>query len=153
MSQNLVQTYSHIAENRGITMASSFLRLISWKSPPQSIKFFVKLDLFHKCFGCLVWFCLHWKFWEQQLNTQEKKWHFGFDSGKNVNFKLIGEHLFMISISKIMMPLWFPGFLLYVDKFERVLVTGEKFTVGGTAIFKDSKSILRSVGSTRNVFR
>ena len=35
----------------------------------------------------------------------------------------------MISISKIMVPLLFPDFLVYVVKFGRVLVTREKFTV------------------------
>ena len=46
---------------------------------------------------------------------------------KNVNFKLSGEDFFMISISKIMVPLYFPSFLLNVDKCARVLVTCEKF--------------------------
>ena len=35
---------------------------------------------------------------------------------KNVNFKLSGEDFFKISISKIMVPLQFPGFLLDVVK-------------------------------------
>ena len=37
MSPKLVQTYPRIVENWGITMAPLFLRLISWKSLPQSI--------------------------------------------------------------------------------------------------------------------
>ena len=49
-----------------------------------------------------------------ESNKTSKKWHFDFDSGKNVNFKLIGEDFFMISISKIMMPLWFLGFPLCI---------------------------------------
>ena len=40
-----------------------------------------------------------------QLTASEEKCHFGFDSGKNVNFKSIGEDFFIISISKIMVPL------------------------------------------------
>ena len=46
MSPKLVRTWPHIVENRGITMAPLFLRLISWKSLTQSIKIFVKLDFF-----------------------------------------------------------------------------------------------------------
>ena len=76
------------------------------------------------CFGCLVCFLSTLQhYWEHQLTASEKKCHFVFDSGKNVNFKLIGEDFFMISISKIMVPLLFPHFLLYMDKFARVLVT------------------------------
>ena len=41
-----------------------------------------------------------------QLTAPEKKCHFGFDSGKNVNFKLIGEDFFMVSISKIFSYTW-----------------------------------------------
>ena len=46
MSPKLVRTQPHTVENRGITMAPLFLRLISWKSLTQSIKIFVKLDFF-----------------------------------------------------------------------------------------------------------
>ena len=58
---------------------------------------------------------------------QQKKLIFGFDSGKNVNFQLIGDDFFTIPISKIMVPLEFPGFSL--DKLGRILATyvGEKF--------------------------
>ena len=42
---------------------------------------------------------------------------------KNVDFKLSGDEFFMMSISKIMVPLSFPGFLLNVVKFAIVLVT------------------------------
>ena len=41
-------------------------------------------------------------------------------------FRLIGDEFFMISISKTMVPLLFPGFLVYVAKFGRVLVVCEK---------------------------
>ena len=51
MSPKLVRT---IVENQGITMAPLFLRLITWKSPPQSIKIFVKLDSFINVL--VVWF-------------------------------------------------------------------------------------------------
>ena len=37
MSPKLVRTWPHIVENRRITMAPLFLRLISWKTHPQSI--------------------------------------------------------------------------------------------------------------------
>ena len=50
MSAKLVRTI----ENQGITMAPLFLRLITWKSPPQSIKIFVKLDSFINVL--VVWF-------------------------------------------------------------------------------------------------
>ena len=55
--------------------------------------------LFHKCFGCLVCFCLHWNLLRQQLIAPEMKLRFGLDSGKS------GEDFFMISTSKIMVPL------------------------------------------------
>ena len=42
---------------------------------------------------------------------------------KNVNFKLSGDEFFMMSISKIMVPLYFPSFLLYVVMFAIILVT------------------------------
>ena len=58
ISLKLIRTYPHIVENLEITMAPLFLRLISWKSPPQSIRIFVKL--LYKWFGCLVRFCFHW---------------------------------------------------------------------------------------------
>ena len=46
ISLKLIRTYPHIVENWEITMAPLFLRLILWKSPPQSIRLFVKLDFF-----------------------------------------------------------------------------------------------------------
>ena len=53
-----------IAENRQITMAPIILRLISWKSFPQSIKFFVKLDFFTSilvvCFVFVAYFAKVW---------------------------------------------------------------------------------------------
>ena len=71
-------------------MAPLFLRLISWKSLTQSIKILVKLDFFTNVL--VVWFVFVYTeiYWEQQLIAPEKKWHFGFDIGKNVNLKLIG---------------------------------------------------------------
>ena len=57
------------------------------------------------------------------MSPAEKKCYFGFDMAKNVNFKLSGDEFFMMSISKIMVPLLSPGFLLYVVKFAIVLVT------------------------------
>ena len=42
---------------------------------------------------------------------------------KIVNFKLSGDEFFMISISKIMVPLQSPGFLQYVVEFAIVLTT------------------------------
>ena len=38
------------------------------------------------------------------MSPAEKKCYFGFDNGKNVNFRLSGDEFFM-SISKIMVPL------------------------------------------------
>ena len=54
MSPKLVRTYPHIVEKRGITITPLILRLISLKSPSQSIKIFVKLDFFTNVFT--VWF-------------------------------------------------------------------------------------------------
>ena len=56
-----------------------------------------------------------------------EKCYFGFDMAKNVNIKLSEDEFFMMSISKIMVPLLFPGFLLYVVKFAIVLVTHVKY--------------------------
>ena len=104
-------------------MAPLFLRLISWKSPCcQSIKIFVKLDFFTNALAVCFVFVYTESNWEQQLIAPEKKWHVGFDSGINVNIKLIGEDFFMISISKIMTPLWFLSFLLYgFRRFREIL--------------------------------
>ena len=46
---------------------------------------------------------------------------------KNVNFKLSENEFFMMSISKIIVPLFSPSFLLYVVKFAIVLVTYVKY--------------------------
>ena len=56
------------------------------------------------------------------MSPAEKKCYFGFDMAKNVNFKLSGDEFFMISISKVMVPLQSPGFLLYAVKFAIVLM-------------------------------
>ena len=39
------------------------------------------------------------------MSPAEKKCYFGFDGGRNVNFELSGDEFFMMSISKIMVPL------------------------------------------------
>ena len=44
------------------------------------------------------------------MSPAEKECYFGCDMAKNVNFKLSGDEFFMISISKIIVPiaiLWF----------------------------------------------
>ena len=46
------------------------------------------------------------------VSLAEEKCCFGFDMAKNVNFKLSGDEFFMMSISKIMVPLQSPGSLL-----------------------------------------
>ena len=56
------------------------------------------------------------------MSPAEKKCYFGFDMAKNVNFKLSGDEVFMMSISEIMVPSQPPGFLLNVIKFARILV-------------------------------
>ena len=60
------------------------------------------------------------------VSPAEKKCYFGFGMAKNVNFKLSEDEFFMMSISKIMVPLQSPGFLLDVVKFAIVLVTHVK---------------------------
>ena len=57
------------------------------------------------------------------MSPAEKNCCFGFDMAKSVNFKLSGDEFFMMSISKIMVPLQSPGFLLYVVEFAIVLAT------------------------------
>ena len=51
---------------------------------------------------------------------------------KNVNFKLSGDEFFMMSNSKIMVPLYSPGFLLYGVEFAIVLVTYVKHSVSSS---------------------
>ena len=53
-----------------------------------------------------------------------------FTVAKNVNFKLSGDEFFMMSNSKIMVPLYSPGFLLYGVEFAIVLVTYMKHLLG-----------------------
>ena len=55
------------------------------------------------------------------MSPAEKKCYFGFDIAKNVNFKLSGDEFFMKPISKIMVPLYSPSFLIHVDKFAMIL--------------------------------
>jgi hypothetical protein len=68
---------------------------------------FVNLDFFTIF---LVMFCFYllcsWA--ESAVSVAEKKCIFCFDSAvaKNVNFELNGDKFFMMSISKIMVPLW-----------------------------------------------
>ena len=61
--------------------------------------------LFQKCFGCFFCFDLLWSWAESAVSPAEKKCYFGFDLAKNVNFKWSGDEIFMMSISKIMVPL------------------------------------------------
>ena len=61
--------------------------------------------LFLICFGCFFCFDLLWSWAESAVSPAEKKCYFGFDMAKNVNFKLSGDEFFMMSISKIMVPL------------------------------------------------
>ena len=79
--------------------------------------------LFHICLGCFFCFDLLWRWAESPVSPAEKKCYFGFDMAKIVNFKLSGDEFFMISISKIMVPLQSPGFLQYVVEFAIVLTT------------------------------
>ena len=79
--------------------------------------------LFHICFGCFFCFDLLWRWAESPVSPAEKKCYFGFDMAKIVNFKLSGDDFFVMSISKIMVPLQSPGFLQYVDEFAIVLTT------------------------------
>ena len=104
-------------------MAPLFLRLISWKTCPQSIQIFVKLDFFTNFLvvSFVLIYSVTLKSWaESVVSPAEKKCYFGFH---NVNFKLSGVEFFMMSISKIVVPLYSPDFLLDVVKFARVLVT------------------------------
>ena len=109
MSPKLVQTYPNIVQNRWITIARLFWDWYHEKVLPNQLK-----SLSNLTFSQMLWlfglFLFTLSYWEQKLIAPEKKWHFGFDSGKNVNFKFIGEDFFMISISKIR----FPGFLLHM---------------------------------------
>ena len=76
-------------ENWRITMASLFLRLISWKTHPQSIQIFVKLD-FYTTFlvvsFVLIYHYWQWSWAESAVSPAEKKCHFGFDIGKKCEF-------------------------------------------------------------------
>ena len=70
------------------------------------------------------------------MNPAEKKCYFGFDMAKNGDFKLSGDEFFMMSISKIMVPLETPGFLLYVVKFAIVLLTYVKHLLIKSSVSK-----------------
>ena len=70
-------------------MASLFLRLISWKTRPQSIQIFGKLDFFTNFL--VVSFVLidsatlrSWA--ESAVSPAKKKCYFGFHSGKKCEF-------------------------------------------------------------------
>ena len=66
-------------------MAPLFLRLISWKSHPQSIQILVKLDFFTNFLivsFVLIYSCLLWSWAESAVSPAGKKCYFGFDSGK-----------------------------------------------------------------------
>ena len=57
------------------------------------------------------------------MSLAEKNCCFGFDVAKSVNFKLSGDEFFIMSISKIMVPLYSPGFLLFMVELAKVLAT------------------------------
>ena len=86
--------------------------------------------LFHICFGCFFCFDLLWRWAESPVSPAEKKCYFGFDMAKIVNFKLSGDEFFMMSTSKIMVPLQSPCFLQYVVEFAIVLTTFVKRLLG-----------------------
>ena len=56
----------------------------------KSIEIFVKLDFFTNVLVVWAAFLYTESYWEHQLITPEKKWHFDFDNGQIVNHKLIG---------------------------------------------------------------
>ena len=107
MSPKLVRTY-HISicsrkpENYNGTII--FEIDIMKKSSPINLNC-CQTWLFHKYFGCFFCFDLLWSWAETAVSPTEKKCYFGFDSCKNVNFKLSGDEFFMMSISEIKVPL------------------------------------------------
>ena len=92
--------------------------------------------LFHICFGCFFCFDLLWRWAESPVSPAEKKCYFGFDMAKIVNFKLSGDEFFMMSTSKIMVPLQSPCFLQYVVEFAIVLTTFVKCLPGVLGVSK-----------------
>ena len=116
-------------------MAPLFLRLILWKSPPRSISIFVILDFFTNVL--VVSFVLIYS--EAELRVwwiqQKRSIILVLTLAKNENFKFSGDEFFMMSISKIMVPLWSPGFLLHVVTFAIVLVTYVKHLTLMSAVF------------------
>ena len=95
-------TYSRKPENYNGTIIFEFD--IMKNSSPINLNL-CQTWLFHICFGCFFCFDLLWSWAESAVSPAEKKCYFGFDMAKNVNFKLSGDEFFMMSISKIMVPL------------------------------------------------
>jgi hypothetical protein len=79
----------HTVENRRITTAPFFLRLMSWKTRPQSIKFFVKLYFFTKYLvvSFVLTYSVTLRSWAKSaVSPAEEKCYFGFHSGKKYEF-------------------------------------------------------------------
>ena len=119
MSPKLVCTYPHKVENQGITMAALFLWLISWKSPPQSIEICAKLNFFTNVLELFALFLFTMEVTEITADCTRKEATFWFLQWQNC--ELIGDDFFMILISKIMVPLEFPGFLLKSVHFKNTV--------------------------------
>ena len=72
-------------------MAPWFLRLISWKTRPQSIQIFVKLDFFTNFLvvSFVLIYSVTLRSWaESAVSPAEKKCYFGFDIGKKCEFQI-----------------------------------------------------------------
>ena len=86
-------------------MAPLFLRLISRKSPPQSIKIFVKPDFFRNVLIVFVCYCFSCFLLSIKLVTLKRSVILVLTVAKNVNFKLSGGGLFHDINTKIMVSL------------------------------------------------
>ena len=84
MSPKFLLTYPHREEDRGIAMASLFLRLMLLKVLSNQLKIFVKLNFSPKVWPfCLFWFTM--KLSLECCESSRKEATFWFCYGENVN--------------------------------------------------------------------
>ena len=92
-----LSTYSRKSGNYNDTI---IFEIDIMKKSTQSIKIFVK------CFVCFVCYCYSCNCAEHKVSvTLKRSVILVLTVAKNVNFKLSGENFFMISVTKIMVPL------------------------------------------------
>ena len=127
MSPELVRTYSHVVvkKPRNYNGTVLFLRLIIiMKFLPNQLKSLSNMIFFHKYFGCLICFCLHWKLLSATADFTRKEVTFWFWHWQKCEFWIDWVRLFHAINLKNNDAIVMPRFSTqYVVKFGRVLVT------------------------------